>query len=296
MQNLSKLNTAEDHFNIHKMLGIYCTLHYIWRYVQLLSYGTMGFQRDSHSSALSMLPHFLLPTTSFFFRVLPKRMMGKTTMIWEEMRLHSVVFSTRSVAIFYFYYFTSTATTTTTTTTTVVGQYNIFCRLAIIFVFHILADIVTRKYGTAGVSTIRVHEDEKHSDPLLHAVTKRFYSWAQMAATAALVIPGEHTLDTSFSILIGIHYAAFLMTLNRKNIISSWNYNIGYFISLLFVSVVLYCRLGLEFYAWSVAVFIVRVNLPPSTINKYLLWILFAIAYHYCHPTLQNSDPVVVSE
>jgi hypothetical protein len=272
MNGLQKLNTKEDKFFLHKILGIYCTLHYIWRYIKFSSTGKMGFDNLGIPSALSVVPHFLLPITSFFFHVLSKRIQSKPTIIWEEMRLHSIIFSTRSIAIFYWCYFN------------LPGGDSIFCRLAIVLFFHVLSDLASKKYGEPGKTTIRVLETATSSDPLISTIVKRFYAFAQIAATASLILPGPHTLDVSFSILIGIHYAAFLMTLNRKNIISKITYNIGYAISLLLVTIIVYCQLGASFYFWTTLLFAARVY----GINKYIIWFIWGIIgnLRFPHPPL----------
>lgn len=258
MQNLQKLNTSEDKFALHKTLGIYCTLHYIFRYLYFIFTGSMNFTTTS-VTVLSVLPHFLLPITSFLFHVLPSRKISNL-IIWEEMRLHSIIFGSRSIAIFYFYLYNP--------------NINSFIRLLVVLFFHVLADLVTQKYGEKNKSTIRVYQDLTHTDPPVIKIAKLYYSFSQIVATAALIAPGKHTLDTSFSILIGIHYAAFLMTLNRKNIISKRTYNIGYTISLLLVAIVIFCQLGYQFYILCMFLFILRTQLG---VDKYIVWGIFGV-------------------
>ena len=263
MQNLKKLKTREDVYNIHKMLGIYCTISYAYRYVLFCHHQSMNF--INLVDFLSVIPHLILPFTSLFFKVLAKRILSKPTIIWEEMRLHSMVFSTRSIAIFYYHYFFFDGV-----------QYDIWYRLIIVLSFHLVADYITSKYGKEGETTIRVNPESAVADSFILTIFRRFYSLSQIVATATLILPGKHTFDTSFIILIAIHYAAFLMTLNRKNIISITTYNLGYFVSLVLVNYVITKSLGLQFYLFCSALFFLRAYVR---INKYLLWIFAVILY-----------------
>lgn len=140
-------------------------------------------------------------------------------------------------------------------------------RLYSVLAWHVFADVITIMYGSPDNSTIRV--DHHKPEAFAKKVMKGAYSFAQITATAAL-IDSTHP-DVAFGVLIGIHYAAFLMTLSRKNIISSFGYNFGYTLSLVLAGVVICSHLGTHFLLTGLILTITRM----LGCNKYLLWILF---------------------
>ena len=257
----SKLNTKEDKYNAHKILGIYCSLHNLYRCIKFICYDTMGFNYDI-LNALSVLPHFILPITSLIFYVFTKRALVGKTMIWEEMRFHSIAFTVRSIGVFYYYYFFPHFS-------------HIIVNVIIVFACHLGADYITKKYGDPNRTTIRI--DPERTDSFVITMFKRFYSFSQVAALLAVIIPGINNIDSSFSILLGIHYAAFFLTLQRKNIINVAGYTVLYSLSLLMSEYVIYIQLGLKFYLFVILVFLVRIN---TRINKYIIWLSFSILFY----------------
>ena len=47
IQNIPKLSTREDAYNIHKTLGIACFLNFVYRYTHFFIYGNMGLENDA---------------------------------------------------------------------------------------------------------------------------------------------------------------------------------------------------------------------------------------------------------
>ena len=102
MSNITKLITKEDKFHIHKTCGIYILLNFIF---QLEYY---SIYNDVYLTPCILLPHIILPLSSFFFNVLSKRPVGHrmNMFIWNELRLHAIIFSLRSVIILLYTLFT----------------------------------------------------------------------------------------------------------------------------------------------------------------------------------------------
>ena len=89
---LSDLITHEDPYHIHKSLGGFVIAHYFYQFIYYYHYQTMEL------TFINMLPHLLLHISSFVFRVLHNRMLTEklAMFIWEELRLHSMIFAYRS--------------------------------------------------------------------------------------------------------------------------------------------------------------------------------------------------------
>jgi cytochrome b involved in lipid metabolism len=100
----AKLFTSEDPYAIHKVLGVYCLLHFVFRHAQMLFGDPAAGLGSSRSSFLSgrialwcLIPHALLSMSSLIFHTVPRdRVVGKP-MIWQEFRVHNIVFGLRSV-------------------------------------------------------------------------------------------------------------------------------------------------------------------------------------------------------
>lgn len=87
-----KLFSSHDKpFNIHKTLGIYCLIHFFYRFAQAGA-SDMGFN-GSWWSLASLVPHAMLSLSSLIFSI-PKRRITEGSRIWPEFRLHNIVRST----------------------------------------------------------------------------------------------------------------------------------------------------------------------------------------------------------
>ena len=65
VQNIHKLSTREDAYNIHKTLGIACFLNFVYRYTHFFIYGNMGL--ENHAWTLVM--HGALSCSSLIFHI-----------------------------------------------------------------------------------------------------------------------------------------------------------------------------------------------------------------------------------
>jgi cytochrome b involved in lipid metabolism len=95
-----KLFTREDPIGVHKYLGILCLINFIGRYRQMY-FGDpaagLGSRGHPWFSIISLLPHGLLSMSSLIFHTVPReRVVGKP-MIWQEFRIHNIIFGERSV-------------------------------------------------------------------------------------------------------------------------------------------------------------------------------------------------------
>ena len=154
-------------------------------------------------SPIVMVPHILLHITSFVFKVLPKRpvtednkIISKMSMfIWEELRIHSLLFGLRSAFIVIFPEFS----------------------IPIVFGTLFLADLSTHYYGIPNITTVRGNNKmEKKSN--VKKLYSMFFSTSQMGAT--IICAGFFQENISpilvFCTLPAIQTSAFGMTLLRK--------------------------------------------------------------------------------
>ncbi len=278
---MDKLFTHEDKGNVHKIFGLYCTLHYVLRLLHLCFYGgqaAMGFKTWDTVTVLAVLPHAGLPLTSLFFRVLRRRLNGRSTIIWEEMRLHSIVFSLRSVIVFLLCCFPPALSDPSTASSSSPAYRILFAFFGVMWA-HFLADEVTRRFGDPGASTIRVNGIDPTAGIWL---LKRTYSLAQTVAVSSLLWCLLHlqtaganvsmSLAVSFSILPGIQYAAFLMTLSRKNLISKPTYHIGYLLALVYAVIV--TAVSCPLVVWVVGVTALCSRMYCPKVSKYVTWFI----------------------
>jgi hypothetical protein len=95
-----KLFTREDPIGIHKYLGIFCLINFIGRFSQML-FGDpaagLGTRGHPWFAIACLIPHGVLSLSSLIFDTVPReRVVGKP-MIWQEFRVHNILFGIRSV-------------------------------------------------------------------------------------------------------------------------------------------------------------------------------------------------------
>lgn len=251
--NLHHLSTKEDNLHIHKTLGALCILHFIYRFYNLILYQNMKFNDNF------IMIHLFLSATSLIFKI-SKRRHSKLPIIYPEMRLHTIVFTLRSILCFYI--------------------YPLHLRFLICIATNILADIVTYflKNGTT-IRNISFPEDIKNSQNM-----RIYYSSSQLGAT--LFMLGNK--DMIFLPILPIQIAAFNMTMVKKGIISSrmshaiysWCLWVNY-IPLLFDTNILIRMIVFKKLA---EIFRFKINL-----NKYITWItIFSIYYSFEQYKFEN--------
>uniref|UniRef100_A0A6C0J2B4 Uncharacterized protein n=1 Tax=viral metagenome TaxID=1070528 RepID=A0A6C0J2B4_9ZZZZ len=272
------LFTHHDNYNLHKILGFLCLFHYFIRFYWLIMYGTMYLQYNSIYTWATPICHLFLSLSSFIFHV-PKTRFDSKIIIWKELQLHNIIFTSRS-AILMLYWLIFNITDNN-------KYYNlhIIARLIIVIAHHYVADIITNKYSINYKTTTRDINWENISD-IAKKYMKKYYAICQILAINTLLLSesdetGTVFLDSAFLIMFPIQLSAFLMTLVRKNIISNilWHvfYSISlstpYFITLNNANVINYTKIIL-----SILFIILRLKF---NINKYLLMISTVFIYLY---------------
>lgn len=265
-----KLITYEDPYHIHKSMGIYCLLNFVFQLVYYMCY------REMILNWMVMIPHVMLHMTSFIFKVLDKRpvtddnkIISKMSMfIWEELRLHSMIFGLRSCLIIMFPSITN-------------GRIIVFSTLG-------LSDLITYVYGNPEVTTVRGNNKiEKRS--CIKKIYAMFFSTSQMGATIICGGFFQKVINPAlvFFTLPAIQTSAFGMTLLRKNIISKTTWQIVYSIELALVYYVWYLEYNnVDILAYSLMAYFMRSN----GLNKYLLWLVYLVVDdHYRDKDIQKA-------
>eukprot|EP01091_Cochliopodium_minus_P016029 TRINITY_DN5878_c0_g1_i2.p1 TRINITY_DN5878_c0_g1~~TRINITY_DN5878_c0_g1_i2.p1 ORF type:complete len:205 (-),score=40.30 TRINITY_DN5878_c0_g1_i2:123-737(-) len=98
-----KLVTKEDKNFLHKIFGFTSLALFTYRYSYFFKNGTLGFDGQL-IDYLTLLVHFLLSFSSLIFHVLEKRLESNPLIIYEEYRLHAIVFSGKRTIIKYLFY------------------------------------------------------------------------------------------------------------------------------------------------------------------------------------------------
>jgi hypothetical protein len=260
-----KLFTKEDPLYFHKTFGLLCLTSFLYRYAYIYPrFGNLGFENTWFDWA-TMAVHMLLSSSSLIFHVLPRRVLSRPVMIWEEYRLHAIVFTLRCMVVFALGVFAIESHWRRDRSTLL----QFFCVMPI----HIAADIITSKFGTPNTTTVRVKNDHC----LQTKVILRFYAFYQFLALGAHLTPHARLPDLAFNSLIAIQSSAFLMTLVRKGLVETHTHGLVYTFCL-FVSGYHILRLhgSWDFVLGVSLVFATRLYFG-NRVSKFWLWAVFAL-------------------
>lgn len=268
-----RLFTSEDKFNIHKLFGAFALFSFAYRYFYLLPlYGDLGFSGTMFDN-ITLISHFILSSSSLLFHVLDKRIVERPLIIYEEYRLHAILFTTTAIS------------------STVFGLYadqfmnyetQKICLVALIFIIRGMVDLVTYKYGTKGVTAIRNNGENTF------VYVRYFYSFYQICALGSMIVVSDNLRNYGFNTLIAIQSSTFLMTLKRKSLIRYTTHIAGYSFALVLSYYVMFTSKEKSFILQMMFVFFLRTRF---NMNKYILWSLYVIAYYMC--TSENMKPIV---
>ena len=219
VHNIKRMFTTEDHigpiYNVHKILGLACLLHYI---VRALPQNNM---ERSWGTLLMYTLHVVLSCSSFIFKVPMERVVGVST-IWKEMQIHNCIFVSRAYFVFLLVFFRLNSTWT--------------C-LAVVIFWHILGDLTTFKYGSEAMGTTirgsRNFDGLGYWYEMLEDLGMLFSSSAQIYAIYVLITVGEDNLVYPLFTMVPIQLSSLFGTMVRKGVISSQLNNIMYVICII---------------------------------------------------------------
>ena len=210
--NTHKLVTKEDPYHIHKTIGIICLANYGYRYYLLFTTGDMNL--DNNVAAVFVGAHAALSLSSLIFHI-PAMRNKSAPMIYPEYRLHSIIFALRSCICFFLTW----------------HRCSIVYKFAVCYLTMLGADVVTKKYNPGNEPKSTTMRDMPFDNKIGGSEQRQITlmrSSQQIGATLYML----GNLETSFSPMFAIQFAAFLMTLVRKSIIDSTAWHIIYNLSL----------------------------------------------------------------
>lgn len=241
---LHKLVTRHDRFHMHKLLGTACLASFVYHYLVLWpATGKLG------ATWTAILLHLALSLTGLQFQVPAKRIKKWPTIIWEEYRLHAVVFSFRAVAV---------------------AGLSGLPRLLGVAAVHLAADEVTRRHGDPGSTTVRGKHDRSPSRRLWW-LTRSYATYQYLAIASHLAASDDAALDLAFNSFIAVQSSAFCMTLHRKGIITWKGHAATYLVCILLSGTYIVQVLPLSQVLLGLAAGAARMQ----GLNKYPLWLLY---------------------
>lgn len=265
---LRKLVTKEDEYFVHKSFGVLALISYVYRYLYVYpTTGTLGFNGSWFDYA-TLFVHFMLSFTSLIFHVLRHRILDKALIIYEEYRLHAILFTGRAVFVSLF--------------AMIMTKYQNYFEIdnltrnciliAVLVLVHLSVDWVTMKYGTKGVTAVRINNGEDLK------WVKLFFSYYQIAALGSHLIWSPRICDLGFNALVAIQSSAFLMTLRRKSIIRWYWHLIWYSVALILSYYYMWVERGSMFFLYTGIAFMLRTQF---NLNKYVLWTAYVATIYY---------------
>jgi hypothetical protein len=254
----TKLITKEDPFYFHKIFGLFSLCSFVYRYGYVYpTTGTLGFT-GTHFDYFTLAAHWFLSSSSLIFHVLDKRIIERPLIIYEEYRLHAILFTTRAIMVSLY---------------GILGFHNKWLLGGLLMSIHLLVDLATSLYGTKGVTAVRNNNDGEYK------YIRMFYSYYQICAMGSHILVDKNLCDLGFNALIAIQSSTFLMTLKRKSIIRWKSHMFWYSFALLLSYNIMWQTKGPMFFVYMGIVFCVRIY----NVNKYILWSTYAIAsYSLC--------------
>lgn len=268
-----KLFTKEDPHFLHKFFGFPVLLSFLYRYVVVYPRtGNLGFD-GSLLDHLSIFWHFMLSTSSLIFRVPNHRIKKRPTIIWNEYRLHAIVFTVGAVSL---YVLRILLPWQPSSQVPWLNEYYAFILTPYVLLQNVAADLVTKFYGPKDKkqTTVRVNV-QHHEGWMQHGIL--FYSFYQIAARGAVLTPSLRGGDLGFNAFIAIQSSAFLMTLVKKGILPWYAHMVGYALALCVSYFHIYVVMAIDQPLFWARVMLVAFFRFQFRVSKYILWLCYAV-------------------
>ena len=224
----TKLFTKEDPIGVHKYLGVFVLLHFVFRFYQMFftdpsaGLGTRLGRGPSWIPILCLLPHGLLSLSSLIFHTVPRERVVGQPMIWQEYRIHNIGFGLRSVV------------TAALCSLAIHGKHHPALRRMAV-VGSCLSCVIAMRAADLATKYLRSNQLESTTATAPYwegcsLVTQKrfklFYAYCQFMATIGCLTVTNPAYP--LSILLAIQMASLLMTLVRKGLLSTRGFHYGY--------------------------------------------------------------------
>lgn len=271
-----KLFTPEDKNNIHKTLGFLSLASFAYRYFYVFpTTGTLGFADNSWFDMATLLLHLLLSYSSIIFHVLEKRIIQHPLIIYEEYRLHAMLFTTRAIGVSFFGLYQHM----------IPEVYRSTVLVGFLALISVTVDWITVKFGTPGVTAVRNDNDGKFK------ILRLMYASYQFLALGSHIRVSPALCDLGFNAAIAIQSSAFLMTLKRKSLIRWYSHAFWYTLALALSLAFMIQSKGYWFLLSIVPVYLLRVTF---NLDKYLLWACYLAVLNTPNYLLPESIRLLV--
>ena len=217
------------------------------------------------------------------FHISEKRTIAGKNFEYKEQRLHTIIFSLRSLSPILLQYIN------------IFDSSNYLHRLINILVWHSLADITTKVYYDNDNGTT-IRNGKGGNGKNINKIYRNFASISQIIAISVLLGLNNNKYDFKnnyndiiFLIVIPIQLNTFLLTLYKKNFISSEKHIILYGLSL----AVLYSQLQYgdkQFIVMTMLMILLRFQ----KVNKYVLYISFSLIAEFMRKN-NITIPTIIS-
>jgi hypothetical protein len=277
-----KLFTKEDPIGIHKYLGLFVLLNFLFRFGQMYfgdpaaGLGTRLGKGPSWIPFLCLVPHGLLSLSSLIFHTVPKERVVSMPMIWKEYRIHNILFGMRSILTAMI----CSLSIRYSHKSPIIRPIAILTSCLICLTAMIGADFATFK--------LRVNDRESTTATMPYwngcsvdrqKYFKTFYAYSQFMATFACFLVTNPAF--SLAVLLAIQLASLLMTLVRKGLLSTRGYHMiytatlvaPYFVALRSMLLTRTLELPIAFATASILFCIRR-----RGVSKYMIWIPMMVA------------------
>jgi hypothetical protein len=180
---IKKLFTHEDPVYLHKSLGLFALVSFVYRYLYVFpKEGNLGFNGHWFDH-LTLLLHMGLSTSALIFHVLPHRILKRPLVIWEEYRLHAIIFTLRCVSVYFFAIFYPFQNN---------GWDNV-AQWIMVMAHHVVVDEITKRVGPGDMrmTTIRGKTEggESSNAKTVPRQVLFFYAFFQLCALGTHLVP-----------------------------------------------------------------------------------------------------------
>lgn len=150
-------------------------MSFCYRYLRFVQNGfQMAFKGNMFDGA-TMFAHFLLSSSSLIFHVLPRRIISRPMIIWEEYRLHAIVFTMRSVTVYLHGVWRPLRGST----------WEPLALFVLVMSWHVMADEITRRFSDGNHTTVRIQVSRAKKTTSLPAL---FFSLLALCVGQELVL------------------------------------------------------------------------------------------------------------
>ena len=171
---------------MHKILGLLAVVSFVYRYAVVYNRtGSLGFDSPEGSwfDWVTILLHMALSTSSLIFHVLLKRILSKPMVIWEEYRLHAIVFTLRCISVFAWGRLLLRHGATLEAISPLLAPA---LQCGLVLAHHLVVDEITVRYGQKDQTTVRVRADQG----VVISVAMKFYcKWRETSLRGVLRTP-----------------------------------------------------------------------------------------------------------